>query len=99
MVLEPRAYSEKRNFIRMKIDTPVELRHGGETLMAQCRDLSGSGLLLNCTKALPLNVDVEVHIAQEGDNRQPFNATAKVVRVDATDGGFIIGLALTEIRD
>ena len=99
MVLEPRAYSEKRNFIRMKIDTLVELHCGSETLTARCRDLSGSGLLLNSTKALPLNVDVEVHIAQEGENRQPFNATAKVVRVDATDDGFIIGLALTEIHD
>ena len=99
MVLEPRSYSEKRNFIRMKIDTPVQLRCGSETISAQCRDLSGSGLLLSSDKALPMDAFVEVHIAQEGENRQPFDATAKVVRVDPSDDGFIIGLALTEIHD
>ncbi len=99
MVLEPRAYSEKRNFIRMKIDTPVQLRCNGETQTAQCRDLSGSGLLLTCTRSLPLDAEVEVHIAQEGENRQPFNASARVVRVDAADGAFIVGLALIDIHD
>lgn len=99
MVLEPRAYSEKRNFIRMKVNTPVQLRCKGETLMAQCRDLSGSGLLLASEQALPMDADVEVHIAQDGENRQPFNASAKVVRVDPADNGFIIGLALIEIYD
>ncbi len=99
MALEPRAYSEKRNFIRMKIDTPVQLRCNGDTVTAHCRDLSGSGLLLASEQALPLNADVEVHIAQEGENRQSFNASAKVVRVDEADSGFIIGLALTDIHD
>lgn len=99
MVLEPRPFSEKRNFIRMKIDTPVQVRYNGESLTARCRDLSGSGLLLASASALPVDAEVEIHIAQDGENRQPFNASARVVRIDSNDEGFIIGLTLIEIHD
>lgn len=39
-------YSEKRDFIRMKLDTPVTIRCEGRESVALCRDLSASGLLL-----------------------------------------------------
>lgn len=100
MVLEPRTYKEKRNFIRMRIDTPVEVTCNGEQFTARCRDLSGSGMLLACEHSLPADADVTVVIAQEGENRSPFHATGKVVRADpAEEGGYTVGLALTAILD
>jgi hypothetical protein len=100
MVLEPRTYKEKRNFIRMRIDTPVEVTCGSEQFTARCRDLSGSGMLLASDRRLPLDAEVSVVIAQEGENRSPFHATGNVVRADpAEEGGYTVGLALTAIHD
>jgi hypothetical protein len=99
MTPEPRTYNEKRNFIRMRIDTPVEVASGGDSFTARCRDLSGSGMLLASDRSLPLDAEVEVFINQEGENRSPFRASGRVARADASEDGFIIGLALTAIHD
>lgn len=100
MLSEPKSYSEKRGFIRMKVAAPVQLRYGDRELTATCRNLSGSGLLLEIDQELPVGATVEVRIPQEGDNRVPFEATAEVNRVDATENGrFIIGLATRAIHD
>jgi len=100
MALEHRAYDEKRSFIRMKINTPVQVQLGGEHFTARCKDLSGSGMLLQSDRELALGAQVEVHIDQEGENRLPFNASAQVVRVDAVNpSGYILGLSIKAIHD
>lgn len=100
MALEHRAYDEKRNFIRMKINTPVQVQCGGERFTARCRDLSGSGILLQSDRELTLGTEVEIHIDQEGDNLLPFDASAQVVRVDAMNpSGYILGLSIKAIHD
>ncbi len=100
MALENRAYSEKRNFIRMKINTPVLIKVGSDSFTARCKDLSGSGLLLQSERELVCGTLVEVNIEQEGENRLPFKATAEVVRCDPVNpNGFILGLSLTAIHD
>jgi hypothetical protein len=100
MALEHRAYSEKRNFIRMKINTPVQLKVGAETFVARCKDLSGSGILLQSERELAPGTMVEIHIDQEGENRLPFRATGEVVRSDPVNpAGFILGLQLNAIHD
>lgn len=100
MALEHRAYDEKRNFIRMKINTPVQVEIGGERFTARCKDLSASGILLQSDRELALGSQVEIHIAQEGENRLPFDASAQVVRVDAVNpSGYILGLSIKAIHD
>jgi hypothetical protein len=99
MVQEPRTYNEKRNFIRMRIDTPVEVTFEGGRFTAQCRDLSGSGMLLASAQELPLETEISVTIAQEGENLSPFKATGRIVRIDSADQGFILGVSLTSIDD
>ncbi|HET8711372.1 MAG TPA: PilZ domain-containing protein [Spongiibacteraceae bacterium] len=100
MVLEQRTYSEKRNFIRMKINAPVDIKAGNEQFTARCKDLSGSGILIQTDRALALGTSVEVCIQQEGDKLVPFRATGEVVRVDPVNpSGFILGLSLSAIHD
>ena len=100
MVLENRAYSEKRNFIRMKINTPVEIQAGNEKFTARCKDLSGSGVLIQADRALALGTSVEIFIQQEGEKLLPFRATGEVVRVDPVNpSGYILGLSLNAIHD
>jgi hypothetical protein len=100
MVLEQRAYSEKRNFIRMKINAPVEIKAGNEQFTARCKDLSGSGILIQTDRAVPLGTSVEIFIQQDGEKLLPFRATGEVVRVDPVNpSGFILGLSLSAIHD
>lgn len=100
MVLDQRSYNEKRNFIRMKINTPVQVIAGDETFVARCKDLSGSGVLIQTDRALALGTTIEIRIEQDGDKLLPFRASGEVVRVDPVNpSGFILGLALSAIHD
>ena len=49
-----RAYSEKRDFIRMRLEAPVILHHAGQEIEAQCLDLSSTGMQVeaNCQIAV-----------------------------------------------
>lgn len=95
-----RTYDEKRSFIRMRIDTPVQVSHGTRRFAARCKDLSGSGMLIASDHSLAIGDEVEVSIEQEGPNRFPFRASATVSRAEAgAEGEFILGLALTMIHE
>lgn len=95
-----RSYSEKRNFIRMRINTPVAISLGGDTFEALCQDLSGSGLLVHARRQLPMGSEVRVHIDPQGENRQAFVATAEVARVEPLDEDrYVIGFAIKAIHD
>jgi c-di-GMP-binding flagellar brake protein YcgR len=99
-MLEQRVYDEKRNFIRMKINTLVQVRSEGRHFEARCKDLSGSGMLILADEALPLGSTVEVCIEPETDKHQEFRASGEIVRVDPVNpAGYILGLALTAIHD
>ena len=41
-----RDYSEKRDYIRMRLDAPVILHHAGREIPAMCLDLSSTGMQL-----------------------------------------------------
>lgn len=100
MALDYRAWSEKRNFIRMKINTPVQVAHGATHFTARCKDLSASGMLVESDEQLPLGSIVQLLIDQEGDKRLPFRATAEVARLEpAGSGHFTLGLSIIAIED
>ncbi|HSB96599.1 MAG TPA: PilZ domain-containing protein, partial [Spongiibacteraceae bacterium] len=100
MLQEQRVYDEKRNFIRMKINTLVQVRSDDKEFMARCKDLSGSGMLILAEQALTLGSTVEVCIEPETEKQQRFRASGEVVRVDPVNpSGYILGLALTAIHD
>jgi hypothetical protein len=94
-----RAYSEKRDFIRMHLEAPVTLRHDGNQYPAICRDLSSTGMLLEAPTQLQLGARVEVHIPSEHDALQPLDVDAEVVRVVVMeDGRQSLGLAISAMR-
>lgn len=96
-----RAYDEKRAFIRMRIDTPVEIDVGDRRIVASCRDLSASGMLIASDQPLELGTEVAITIEQEGDNRLPFKATATVARCEPAESGsgYTVGLSITAIHE
>lgn len=94
-----RDYTEKRNFIRMKVDTPVLITTtdgSGTTYTGVCKDLSGAGMLLESSDDIPMGIEIRVSI-QSG--KQPFEATATVARVKTTaSSSYIYGLKIQEIQ-
>jgi len=97
-VTEPRAYDEKRDFIRMKVSTPITIQADGETVEGLCRNLSGSGLLVEAAQRLEPGSRAEVHITP-GDSHSDFRASATVNRVEPVEGGYRMGLAIDTIHD
>lgn len=99
MSVSDRSYNEKRDFVRMKIDSDVTIRQGDNEYKATCKDLSGTGMLLESNTKFALGELVDVLIQQTSSSHEPFNATAEVSRVEENSGGsYTIGLSIKEIR-
>lgn len=96
--MSERNYTEKRNFIRMKVDTPVELTINGTGLKVRaiCKDLSGTGMLVEVEDAIEIGTELVVAITS---GKNPFEADAAVSRSrSSSNGRFIIGLKISDIR-
>jgi c-di-GMP-binding flagellar brake protein YcgR len=89
------AYSEKRDFIRMRLETQVTLHHAGEEFSALCLDLSSTGMQLEARTTLAVGDKVRVHIASVHNELKGLTAETEVVRVsELEDGVQRIGLAI-----
>lgn len=90
-----RDYSEKRDYIRMRMEAPVTLQHGGRDIPALCLDLSSTGMQLEADSNVSLGDKVKVHIASDHNQLKGLEAEAEVVRVsDLGQGRQSLGLAI-----
>ncbi len=90
-----RAYSEKRDFIRMRLEAPVTLRHAGGETSALCLDLSSTGMQIEANVSLSMGDKVRVHIPSDHSELAGLDAQAEVVRIaDLDDGRQSLGLAI-----
>jgi hypothetical protein len=103
MILTERKYEEKRNFIRMKVDTMVSFQRadGKERYEGRCRNLSGAGMLLETDKKLQIGDRLKVTVPSEGPDFSPLDASVEVVRVDAIPNlhKFMIGVVIRKMGD
>ncbi|HEX5842623.1 MAG TPA: PilZ domain-containing protein [Pseudomonas sp.] len=89
------AYSEKRDYIRMRLEAPVTLHYAGQEVPALCLDLSSTGMQLEAQSALRMGDMVKVHIASDHNELRGLDAQAEVVRVSTMDDGRqALGLAI-----
>lgn len=99
MTLLSRAYSEKRDYIRMRMNAPVTIQHAGLEIAATCRDLSSTGMQVELRAQLSLGAFVTVHIPSEHNALRSLDAEAEVVRVqDLGEGQQMLGLAILTMR-
>lgn len=99
MSLSDRAYSEKRDYIRMRMETSVVVHHDGRETPARCLDLSSTGMQVELTGSLPMGARVRVHIPSDHNELRGLDAEAEVVRVgDLGDGRQSLGLAILSMR-
>lgn len=90
-----RYYSEKRDFIRMQVETPASLVVDGKTIDALCLDLSSTGMQVVAETRLQVGDRVRVHIPSPHSALKGLNAEAEVVRAEAAeDGRQTLGLAI-----
>lgn len=97
-----RNYNEKRNFIRMKIDTPADvvIESQGGNIQAVCRDLSGGGMLIESPEDLDIGLELVVKLASHHLNNPMLKARTVVARSkENRGGGFTLGLEIIEMLD
>ncbi|MGH1486689.1 MAG: PilZ domain-containing protein [Cellvibrionaceae bacterium] len=100
MGLLDREYSEKRNFIRMKVNTPVEIAINQEnrTINGICHDLSGGGMLLTLDEALALDTELMVTVNSAHGHNPMLQASCVVSRVEAgPKNSHLLGLEIQEV--
>ncbi len=81
------AYTEKRDYIRMRLEAPVTLQHAGRDIPAVCLDLSSTGMQLEAESTVSLGEKVRVHIASEHNELKGLDAEVEVVRVSMLENG------------
>ncbi|EIK45225.1 hypothetical protein O59_001903 [Cellvibrio sp. BR] len=100
MGINDKAYSEKRDFIRMKIGAPLNAKIAAESEVIDglCLDLSGGGLQVEAQQALAIGTQVEVEVSSDHGHNPTLKANAKVVRsVPSDNGGHLLGLEIINI--
>ena len=95
-----KGFSEKRDFIRMKISAPLsaKLSHDEGVIEGLCRDLSGGGMQVETTTEIPAGTDLVVEISSDHGHNPTLHARAKVARcIPDGENGFSLGLEIVEI--
>jgi len=93
-------YAEKRNFLRMDLDNIVLFwtNSNQPNLEGRCRNLSGTGMLIETDDALDIGSTVEVVIPSAHTDLPKLKAFAEVVRVRPTEQSqFEIGLSIRKM--
>ncbi|MDR2307089.1 MAG: PilZ domain-containing protein [Paucimonas sp.] len=83
----PVNYSEKRDFIRMRIDTEVSLLHAGQVISATCIDLSSSGMQIEAPQRFKVGDQIDVRIDSEHPALKDLQASTEVVWIADQPGG------------
>jgi hypothetical protein len=95
-----KGFSEKRDFIRMKISAPLnaKLSHDEGVIEGLCRDLSGGGMQVETRTNIPAGTDLVVEISSDHGHNPTLHAKAKVARASGdAESGFLLGLEIVEI--
>ncbi|HEN8712486.1 TPA: PilZ domain-containing protein [Pseudomonas putida] len=83
----PSNHSEKRDFIRMRIDTEVSLLHAGQVIAAVCLDLSSSGMQVRAPQRFEVGDTLEVRIDSDHPALKGLHASTAVVWIADQPGG------------
>ncbi len=100
MGINEKAYSEKRDFIRMKISAPLnaKLSMESDSIDGLCRDLSGGGMQVETKQMLEVGTELEVEVSSGHGHAPTLKAKARVVRTAPSDNnGYSLGLEITQM--
>lgn len=95
-----RNYNEKRDFIRMKVDTELTLvPEGAGEIKAVCRDLSGTGMLIECNEELAEGTVCDTRLPSNNEAFPALDAKVKILRCNPSEEAekFLLGAEIMEI--
>ncbi|MDU9390353.1 PilZ domain-containing protein [Pseudomonas sp. zfem002] len=88
-------YSEKRDFIRMRVDADVTLIHADQVVAAVCLDLSSSGMQIQAPRTFQVGDQLQVRIESDHPALKGLEATTQVVWIaDQADNQQKLGLRI-----
>ncbi|SNY15699.1 PilZ domain-containing protein [Pseudomonas sp. LAMO17WK12:I6] len=94
-----RDYSEKRDFIRMRVDADVVLIHEGDEIAGVCIDLSSSGMQVEAPRQFAVGDRLSVRIDSDHAALSGLEAETVVVWVKAQDGASQkLGLTILKMK-
>lgn len=94
-------YNEKRDFIRMKVQTGATLTlvDSGEQLAVVCHDLSSQGVQLVLDRALPEATRIQLAIPSPTEHLQGLQASGQVMRCIAeANGQYAVGIQFDSLE-
>ena len=99
--LNSRNWDEKRDFIRMKVNTEItlSLNDSDRNVVGYCRDLSGTGMLIEVDEEIGTGDTCQTSLPSAGDSFSSLDATLKILRcTQVSDNKFEIGTEIIEIE-
>lgn len=91
-------YSEKRDFIRMRVDADVTLIHAEQVVAAVCLDLSSSGMQIQAPRTFKVGDQLLVRIESDHPALKGLEATTQVVWIaDQPDNLQKLGLRILKM--
>ncbi|MHA6193961.1 PilZ domain-containing protein [Pseudomonas wadenswilerensis] len=92
------SYSEKRDFIRMRVDADVTLIHAEQVVAAVCLDLSSSGMQIQAPRTFGVGDQLLVRIESDHPALKGLEATTEVVWIaDQPDNLQKLGLRILKM--
>ncbi|MDD0973972.1 PilZ domain-containing protein [Pseudomonas fontis] len=92
-------YSEKRDFIRMRVDTEVEVIQAGEVIAAVCLDLSASGMQIQAPRTFQVGDELQIKLDSDHPALAGLDVSTRVVWIAShAEGQQKLGLKIISMR-
>jgi len=95
-----RTWDEKRDFIRMKVDTKITLSidNSNVSVSGYCRDLSGTGMLIEVGEVVDAGSTCKTTLPSTNDAFPALDAKVKIIRcTQIGDSKYELGTEILEI--
>ena len=95
-----RTYDEKRDFIRMKVDTEITLSldNNDQNVKGVCRDLSGTGMLIEVTEKVSEGITCSTTLPSSNEAFPALDASIKIIRcTEISEGKYQLGTEILAI--
>ncbi|WP_119395019.1 PilZ domain-containing protein [Salinibius halmophilus] len=98
MTAPDRYISEKRDFIRMTVESPAKIIWQGKQLDGTCIDLSAIGAKVLTKETIPLGTQVTFEVPSQIERFNSLIADAEVTRCEVVGEQYEIGLKVLEVK-
>ena len=81
-------FKEKRDYIRMQINSPITIIYGPQDkkIQATCNDLSGTGMQITTDHKFEVGSSAKAHIAAAGPHHASLDAHIRFTRIGEKNG-------------